>query len=344
MPAQTVNVDLCFVPAIHATDAVVPAVSGSSGRLVVSHAPHADAERTWPGRVFASAERSYPEAMDQFVAARRAAVAAKATETTGGEGDEVSAGAKAQRQALRSDWQRLETSRRAERARRQLTDRAWQVCQHAHADQAAVVRKDRLAGRMGWKIQAGAIQAHWRAQWAERHREFAERRARDVQWRVQRQDLRARQAAAGSARGWIAILVIVDNCTRRCLGLPVFALSAHVTADLVVAALRAILPRELAYLIADGGSHFTGAALAELATARGFVRVPLATHRPQSNGIAERFIETLKDWLARTPWDTPNDLTLLLAQFLPAYNDRPHQGIELAGLSPNEYAARMTVI
>jgi len=53
------------------------------------------------------------------------------------------------------------------------------------------------------------------------------------------------------------VLVIVDNCTRRCLGLPLFVLGAHVTADLVVAALKALLPKELRYLIADGGTHFT---------------------------------------------------------------------------------------
>jgi hypothetical protein len=32
---QTVNVDLCFVPANHVTELKLPAVSGSSGRLVV---------------------------------------------------------------------------------------------------------------------------------------------------------------------------------------------------------------------------------------------------------------------------------------------------------------------
>jgi len=32
---------------------------------------------------------------------------------------------------------------------------------------------------------------------------------------------------------------------------------------------------------------------------------------------------------------------VLLAEFLLYYNDRPHQGVELQGLSPNEYARRL---
>ncbi len=57
-PGQTVNVDLCFVPASHHADDHLPAVSGSSGRLVVSPPATTDpaAERTWPGRVFEQAE------------------------------------------------------------------------------------------------------------------------------------------------------------------------------------------------------------------------------------------------------------------------------------------------
>ena len=53
-PGQTLNVDLCFVPAVHAVAVRLPAVSGSSGRLVI-YGPRqgvAEGERTWPGQVF----------------------------------------------------------------------------------------------------------------------------------------------------------------------------------------------------------------------------------------------------------------------------------------------------
>jgi hypothetical protein len=343
IPEQTVNVDLCFVPATHAVDGIVPAVSGSSGRLIVRR-PVPVGERTWPGQVFAQTELSYSEAMEHFVAARQAARAAQRPLSRGTAPASAATEGTVQRQARRSAAQRLQVSRREERGRRQLRDRGWRDQAREHRARVAAVQEARRAGRPGWKIQAGVLKAQWREAWAERHREYAQRRADDARWGDQRQAVRPQADAGGPALSWIAILVIVDNCTRRCVGLPLFTLGVHVTAALVVAALRALLPRELAYLIADGGTHFAGTALADLTRAQGFVRVPLAIHRPQSNGIAERFVETLKTWLARQPWATAEDLTPLLAAFLAYYNNRPHQGAELAGLSPNEYAARMAVI
>jgi hypothetical protein len=64
MPGQTVNVDLCFVPATHATEHALPAVSGSSGRLVVTpRAGQDSADRAWPGRIFADHAVDYADAM-----------------------------------------------------------------------------------------------------------------------------------------------------------------------------------------------------------------------------------------------------------------------------------------
>ena len=66
---------------------------------------------------------------------------------------------------------------------------------------------------------------------------------------------------------WIAILVVVDNCTRQSLGLPLFITGAKVTAEMVVEALRQLLPAvrrsrplffaELQFLISDRGPQFT---------------------------------------------------------------------------------------
>jgi len=67
----------------------------------------------------------------------------------------------------------------------------------------------------------------------------------------------------------------------------------------------------------------------------------IARHRPESNGIAERFVRTLKEWLATHSWENDKALLLLLEQFRPAYNDRPHQGIAIPGLSPNEFEKRI---
>jgi transposase InsO family protein len=72
-----------------------------------------------------------------------------------------------------------------------------------------------------------------------------------------------------------------------------------------------------------------------------FVHVVIARHRPQSNGIAERFVRSLKEWLADKVWNSDNELLEFLSHFLLEYNDRPHQGLPIPGLSPNEYANRI---
>jgi len=63
-----------------------------------------------------------------------------------------------------------------------------------------------------------------------------------------------------------------------------------------------------------------------------------------SNGIAERFVRTLKEWLAAQTWDTADALAALLAQFRAEYNARPHQGLGIPGLSPLEFAQRIWLL
>jgi transposase InsO family protein len=168
-----------------------------------------------------------------------------------------------------------------------------------------------------------------------------QRQQEDAQWRAQRQQLRQRLDGLPVISAWIAILVITDNCTRQCLGLPLFVAGAKVTADMVVTALRALLPAELQFLISDRGVHFTAQVFQQLAREEQFIHVLIARHRPESNGIAERFVRTLKEWLADKPWASDEELAVWLAQFWAEYNDRPHQGIGIPGLSPSEFADRI---
>jgi hypothetical protein len=49
MPGQTINIDLCFVPATHQSAEILPTVSGSSGQIK----PTTENNETWPGQVFA---------------------------------------------------------------------------------------------------------------------------------------------------------------------------------------------------------------------------------------------------------------------------------------------------
>jgi hypothetical protein len=55
-------------------------------------------------------------------------------------------------------------------------------------------------------------------------------------------------------------------------------------------------------------------------------------------------VRTLKEWLADKAWTTEQELAVLLAQFRAEYNDRPHQGVGIPGLSPNEFASRIWLL
>jgi transposase InsO family protein len=317
-PGQTLNVDLCFVPAQHTAAAKLPAVSGSSCRLVVE--PPVAAGPPFPGQVFADPEQDYAAAMVAYVAASQPV--APSAPTAGAAAAPVAATLKAQKQALRRTEEQLRTARRQVREQRRQQDAAWAAARQQHrADCSAV--------------------PDWPQVREQRRHQQVLRQQEDAQWREQRTQLHAQWAQVPIVTAWIAILVLTDNCTRQCLGLPLFVAGAHVTSDLIVAALRTLLPTALQFLISDRGVHFTAQLFAQFAQEQEFIHVLIARHRPQSNGIAERFVRTLKEWLAEHDWQTAEQLLALLAQCRTDYNDRPHQGLPIPGLSPNEFAKRI---
>jgi transposase InsO family protein len=337
-PGQTLNADLCFVPATHPATSQLPAVSGSSGRLIVAPAP-ADPAPTHPGQVFAEADRSYPDAMHAFVAAspppcRPAQPAAPLT---------TPPDARAKGQALRQQTETLRSARRRVRQQRVAEDALWRrMRQQQYGSRSASVEALDLAAAP--PPAAPLPKQVWRALREQRREQLQQRADEDALWRAARQHIREQLSPARPAREWIAILVLTDNCTRQCCGLPLFTAGASVTAEQVVAALRTLLPAELQFLITDRGTHFTANAFAQLASDAAFVQVLIARHRPQSNGIAERFVQTLKDWLADKLWTSVDEFATLLASFRAEYNERPHQGLGIAGLSPNEFANRIWLL
>jgi transposase InsO family protein len=298
---QAVNIDLCFVPEEHVAQEKLPAVSGSSGHLIVERLRPPGEDAHWPGQVFAEADLEYAEAMHQYAQATR---------------DRL----------VRRKSERIPLPQEATRWRKEWQERA----ERYH------VREQRKQADISWN----AAKSAWRQT----------RQAYQVMTRAERKEQRAayqlaRQAGSSDghsqARSWIAILVVTDNCTRQCLGLPIFRTGSKVTSDEVAMALCAVLPKGLAFLISDQGTHFRSKALADLALEAGFVHVPVYRHRPESNRIAERFVLTLKDWLGDISWNDVEALRLCLLQFLPEYNDRSHQGLAIPGLSPNEFNKRI---
>lgn len=330
-PGQAVNIDLCFVPEEHVAQEKLPAVSGSSGHLIVERLPPPGEEAHWPGQVFAEAGLDYAEAMRQYAQATRDRLVRRRTERFP---------VLQEATRWRKDWEER-AERYHVREQRKREDSAWNAAKSAwrQTRQAyqAMTRAERTERRVDYRLARQTWETLRRA----RQATLQQRQQENQAWHQANQEFQAGSDEQVQARSWIAILVVTDNCTRQCLGLPIFRTGSKVTSDEVVMALCTFLPRGLAFLISDQGTHFRSKALADLALETGFVHIPVYRHRPESNGIAERFVLTLKDWLGSKSWNGVEALQLWLLQFQPEYNDRPHQGLAIPGLSPNEFAKRI---
>jgi transposase InsO family protein len=340
-PNQTMNIDLLVVPCTH--DGQHDMVSVSVGEAASGHvpaelaAPPARAE--WPGQTFANPALSYEDQMRDYVEKRTTKRLAKGQRQH----------QRHQKQAARAEWQaqndELRLQRRRVRGTRRAEDVAWQAKRQAHRQADHAWQRLSKRERRERRAERHAQRQQRQAEWAARRTHQRQRDTEDATWRQARQDLRTQGAAlavtAPLVTAWLAILVMVDNGTRRCFGLPLFTVGTHVTAELIVAAMRALCPPELQFVISDNGAQFIAEAFANFAQEVEFVHVRIAPHRPCTNGIAERMVRTVKEWLETHSWSNPADMEALLAEFITYYNDRPHQGAELDGLSPNEFARRL---
>ena len=141
------NVDLCFVPATHEGAAKLPAVSGSSGRLIVERPQSETTEREWPGCVFEDPELTYEEAMLDFVAASQERAHQPEPESKAEQADKESL--KAEKRALRHEETRLRDKRRQIREKRK---------RRCRLERSASCPKSRGAGLPG-PLQEGTASA-----------------------------------------------------------------------------------------------------------------------------------------------------------------------------------------
>jgi transposase InsO family protein len=292
----------------------------------------------WPGQTFTDPTLSYEEQMRAYVEKRTAKRASK------GQRKHRRRQKQAERVEVNAQSDELRLRRRRQRAARRPEDATWQARRQAQRETEQAWQKLSKQARRERRTERQARQAQWRADKAARQAQRQQRQAEDTTWRQARREIRRQlaelAASAPPVTAWLAILVVVDNGTRRCLGLPLFTAGVHVTAEMIVATLRAICPPELQFVIGDNGAQFIAEAFAQFAQEMAFIQVRIAPHRPCTNGIAERFVLTLKEWLETHAWNSPEELAALPVEFIEYYNDRPHQGAELDGLSPNEFARR----
>jgi len=336
-PLQTLNIDLCLVPLTHEADQPLVSVSvaAAAKREIPDDPPPSPTPKEWPGQVFQTEETTYDQKMTAYVQKRAAKGLRKHRRRQ----------KQAQRAVLKAETQELRCQRRRQRWARCEADQAWRDYRKTRQVQNQAWKALSRAEKRRIRAERQAQDQEWRVRREARRAEVQARAQEDEDWHQGRQAIRQQEAQLDQMKPlvtvWLAILVILDNCTRVSLKLPVFTAGAHVTAEMVVAALAGVLPPELKYLISDNGPQFTAQVFAALAAQASFIHVRIAPHRACTNGIAERFVRTLKEWLEGRAWNSVEELIKLLEEFQAFYNDRPHQGAELNGLSPNEYARRL---
>jgi transposase InsO family protein len=337
-PNETVNIDLCVVPLTHESTQVLASVS--LGQAAAGAVPTLD-EKTpavaeWPGQVFGDVNLPYEQQMAQYAQKRAAKRASK------GQRKHRRRQKQAERAELNAQSDELRVGRRRQRQARREEDAAWRATREAHRAEEQAWRALSRAERRQRRAVRQAQQQAWREQKAARQALTQARQAEDEAWRQERQRIRSGLATLLNSTplvyAWLAILVVVDNGTRRCLGLPMFTAGVHVTTEMVVAALRPIWPQGVQFVVSDNGAQFIAEVFQQFAQEMVFLHIRIAPRRACTNGIAERFVRTLKEWLEGRSWHTPEELAALLTEFIEYYNGRPHQGVELDGLSPNEYA------
>jgi len=172
----------------------------------------------------------------------------------------------------------LSAERRHLRQLCQLEDLAWQAtCQAQRCKKSPEAEPAQPKVRADWGAHKPQIELR-RGLREQRRQQLALRQQADECWRLARQNLCEQLTQLPVVTAWIAILLVTDDCTRQCLGLPLFLAGSHVTAEIVAAALRVLLPVDLQFLISDRGVHFTAQVFQQLASQAGFIHVVIARH------------------------------------------------------------------
>jgi len=151
---------------------------------------------------------------------------------------------------------------------------------------------------------------------------------------------------AGRDGSIVRVLFAIDACDREILGwhATTAGISGEMVRDLMVACVerrfettRATHPVEW---LSDNGAAYRAKDTLDTATGLGLRLAFTPARSPESNGIAEAFVKTLKRDYARVTL-LPNAQTILglVAAWIEDYNtSHPHSGLRM--LSPQEFRAR----
>ena len=127
------------------------------------------------------------------------------------------------------------------------------------------------------------------------------------------------------------VLVLCDYATRYPEAVPLRSTDAeHVADELIKLFAQVGVPREI---LTDQGSNFTSKLLAELYRLLHVHPIRTSAYHPQTDGLVERFNQTLKAMLKKTATEEGKDWDKLLPYLLFAYREVPHAS---TGFSPFE--------
>ena len=127
------------------------------------------------------------------------------------------------------------------------------------------------------------------------------------------------------------ILVVCDYATRYPEAMPLRNIDAeHVAEELVKMFSRVGIPNEI---LTDQGSNFMSQLLAELYRLLHIQPIRTSPYHPQTDGLVERFNQTLKSMLRKTATDAGKDWDKLIPYLLFAYREVPQAS---TGFSPFE--------
>ena len=127
------------------------------------------------------------------------------------------------------------------------------------------------------------------------------------------------------------ILVICDYATRYPEAIPLRSIDAeHVAEELLKVFARVGVPQEI---LTDQGSNFTSQLLAETYRLLHVQPIRTSPYHPQTDGLVERFNQTLKAMLRKAAADDEKDWDKLVPYLLFAYREVPQTS---TGFSPFE--------
>ena len=107
------------------------------------------------------------------------------------------------------------------------------------------------------------------------------------------------------------------------------------TAKKIIEVLRAMFSHYglVEQLVSDNGLQFTSSEFKQFLHKNHIKHILMAPYHPATNGLAERFVQTLKCSLKASSWNDQRSIWHRLAEFLFEYRATPHS---TTGVSPGE--------